>query len=261
MLFRVLILSFCCAIFSLSGSYANVKGKPVKVKEYTFKVQKSFPHDRTAYTQGLFIKDGIMYESTGQYGESSMRKVDISTGNILSKINFNRAYFIEGSCFVEGRIYILTWREGICFVYSGDMKTKLTEFRYNGEGWGLTFDGKSLIMSDGSSRLSFIDPNTFIETRHIDVTLFGRKVSLLNELEYIDGEIWANVYGSNMILIIDPKSGEVTGRVDCTNLLPSGKKTLSTDVLNGIAWDSQKRYLYLTGKNWPLLFRISLIDK
>lgn len=230
-------------------------------KDYTLKVLESYPHDVSGYTQGLFFHNGILYESTGQYGSSSFRKVDLYSGNVESRIDFPSNYFIEGSCVIDGRVYILTWYEEVCFVYDIETYTPLAQFRYSGQGWGLTTDGESLIMSNGSSVISFRDPMTFLETRSVKVKLEGREISYLNELEYIDGKIWANVYGLDYILIIDPSSGNVEGRVDCRGLLDPHYKNSDVDVLNGIAFNQEEGAIYLTGKYWPKLYRITLIEK
>ena len=227
-----------------------------KVKNYRVQVEGSFPHDATAYTQGLFFHGGDLYETTGQYGQSSIRKVDLRSGKILNYLSVDKKYFVEGSCVLNGRMYVLTWMEKVCFVYDIANMKKIGELRNPREGWGMTTDGRTLIMSDGSDKIFFMDPLTFMEHRHIDVTLNGKKISYINELEYIDGKIWANVYTTDTILIIDPESGKVEGVVDCRNLLPYAMRRPNTDVLNGIAWDGKD--IYLTGKNWPKIFRVSL---
>ena len=182
------------------------------VNMYKCKVEGVLNHDASSYTQGLFCHNGDLYESAGQYGESSMRKVDLNTGKVLKRKNFDTKYFVEGSCIVNGNLYILTWQEGTCFVCDPATFDQRGMIRYSGEGWGLTTDGKYLIMSDGSSTLYFLDPESFIAKKSITVTLKGSKMSYLNELEYIEGSIWANVYGADDILIIDPSDGTVTCR-------------------------------------------------
>ena len=169
--------------------------------------------------------------------------------------------FGEGSCVFDGRAYILTWYEGKCLVYDIASFTKLAELAYQGQGWGLTTDGRSLIMSDGSSRLSFRDPVTFLEQRTLTVRDGGDEVQYINELEYIDGKIWANVYGLDEIFIIDPVSGQVTGKVDCRGLLDARYRTAAVDVLNGIAWNSADGSLYLTGKYWPRMYKVTIKEK
>lgn len=230
-------------------------------KRYTYKVDKVLPHDVLSYTQGLFFYNGELYESAGQYGESSFRKVDLNSGMVLKRENFASKYFIEGSCALDGRLYILTWKENTCFVCDINTFKQLGILRYQGEGWGLTTDGKSLIMSDGSSKLYFRKPDNFQLIREIDVTVGNSPVRYLNELEYIKGEIWANVYGSDTIVRIDPATGKVKSMIDCSNLLPGYLIKRDTDVLNGIAYDAKNDHIYLTGKYWPKMYRISLVEK
>lgn len=236
-------------------------GPQTDVARYVIDTKEEIRHDLAAYTQGFFFHDGYLYESTGQYGESSFRKVDPATGKVLKQEILPAQYFGEGSCVFDGRAYILSWYEGTCFVYDIDSFTKLAELKYQGQGWGLTTDGRSLIMSDGTSRLSFRDPMTFIEQRTLTVRDGGDEVQYLNELEYIDGEIWANVYGLDEIFIIDPLSGQVTAKVDCRGLLDSRYRTSAVDVLNGIAWNPVDSSLYLTGKYWPRMYKVTVKEK
>lgn len=231
------------------------------VKEYSLKILEVLNHDVNAYTQGLFFYKGRLFESSGQYGESFFREVDIKNGSAIRSFNLPKKYFAEGAVVFNERIYLLTWMEREVLVY--DIKTfkqigKLFNMR---EGWGLTTDGKQLISSDGSSTICFHDPETFRELSKIVVTLKGKKVSELNELEYIEGSIWANIYGSDTIVIIDPKTGDVTATVDCKNLLSNKLRTSRTDVLNGIAYNPITKSIYLTGKYWPKMFRVELVEK
>lgn len=230
-------------------------------KNYGFKVEETLPHDVSAYTQGLFFYDGQLYESAGQYGESNFRKVDLKSGKVLQRENFEGRYFVEGSCALDGKLYILTWRESECFVYDIATMKRLGTLRYQGEGWGLTTDGKSLIMSDGTSRITFRDPETFVVQREITVTHNGKKLPLLNELEYIKGEIWANIYTYDLIARIDPETGVVKGTVNCSGLLPVAQHSLRTDVLNGIAYDAKSGGIYLTGKYWPKMYKVKIVEK
>ena len=231
-----------------------------KVKNYVLQVVNSYPHDRTSYTQGLFFHDGQMYESTGLNGKSTFRKVDIATGKALSRLNFDRKYFIEGSVEKDGKIFILTWENNLAFIYDAATLQYRSSYSYPREGWGLTTDGKYLIASDGSSRLYFMD-DTFNVKKTLTVKLEGRQVSLLNELEYIDGRIWANVYLSDLIVIIDPETGNVTATVDCSGLLPRNLRDRDTDVLNGIAYNPADGRIYLTGKNWCRLYEVKTVEK
>ena len=214
------------ALIALSSCACTASAQ--NVKTYGFKVEETVPHDVASYTQGLFFHEGQLYESAGQYGQSSFRKVDLQTGKVLKRLNFEGRYFVEGSCVLNGRLFILTWQEHECFVYDLASLEKIGTCRYNGEGWGLTTDGKSLIMSDGSSTITFRNPDTFAPERTITVTLRGQKVMYLNELEYIKGEIWANVYGTDQIVRINPQTGAVTGVINCRGLLPPAVPTCST---------------------------------
>ncbi len=234
-------------------------------KRVRVKVLQEYPHNVKSYTQGLFFHNGIMYESTGQYGESKFLIVNYKSGKIFRQWIFPNKYFIEGSCYLNGRLYILTWQENKCFVYKLPPHKKVTdndlerigEINYRGEGWGITTDGKQLIMSDGSSYLSFLDPDSFYCFNKIQVTLDGKPIDYLNELEFINGKIWANVYGSDAIVIINPDSGVIEVLIDCRDLLPESLKTAKTDVLNGIAYNPEDNGVYVTGKYWPLLYKIS----
>ena len=229
-----------------------------QVAYYNCKVEQTFPHDEGSYTQGLFFHNGVLYESTGQYGESTMRKVDIATGDAQQRMDFDSVYFAEGSCILGGKLYVLTWMEGVCFVMDPATFEITGQFPNKHQGWGLTTDGTDLIMSDGSSRLFYMDPETFAQKKSVSVTLNGHAVPYLNELEYINGRIWANVYGKDQIVIIEPKSGEVEGLVDCRQLRTAFRNTSRTDVLNGIAYNPDTKETYLTGKYWPLTFKISI---
>lgn len=232
-------------------------GCTARVKRYRAEVVKEYPHDPKAYTQGLFFDSGTLCESTGQFGESSFRLTELQTGRVIRKLDFARKYFGEGSVMLGGRLYILTWLNRVAFVYDAATLEYRQTYSYPREGWGLTTDGRSLIASDGSARLYFLSPEFRLE-RSVDVKLDGRPLKYLNELEWIDGRIWANVYMSDMIAIIDPASGKVEATVDCTGLLPSRLRTPDTDVLNGIAVDPADGRIYLTGKNWPRLYEIRL---
>ncbi|MFA6770564.1 MAG: glutaminyl-peptide cyclotransferase [Bacteroidales bacterium] len=232
-----------------------------KIKEYSAKVAEVLSHDVNTYTQGLFFHKGSLFESSGQYGVSFFREVDLKSGTAVRSFNLPQKYFAEGAVVFNERIYLLTWMEREVLVY--DVKTfrqvgKLFNAR---EGWGLTTDGKNLISTDGSSFLFFHDPNTFRELSKVEVTLKGKKVMELNELEYIEGSIWANIFGSDTIVIIDPKTGNVTATVDCENLLPLKLRTSKTDVLNGIAYNPVTKAIYLTGKYWPKMYRVELVEK
>lgn len=231
------------------------------VKQYKVRVVKDYPHDDEAYTQGLFFDDeaGRFCESTGQFGKSSFRLVDLESGKVLRKLSFNDKYFAEGSVMLGGKLYILTWTNRVAFVYDAETLEYEKTYSYPRAGWGLTTDGKSLIASDGSSSLYFMD-GKFSVLKTLKVTLNGRPINNLNELEWIEGKIWANVYLTDMILIINPESGKVEATIDCSGLLPKSLKTPDTDVLNGIAYDKKNKKTYLTGKNWSRLYEIKLVE-
>lgn len=244
---------------SEQGIQSNVSRTKVKVTGYKIQIVNEFPHDVTSYTQGLFFYGGEMYESTGLNGKSTFRKVDIKTGKPLYRLDFDKKYFLEGSVEKDGNIYMLTWMNGVAFVYDAKTLEYKSTFSYPREGWGLTTDGKSLIASDGTANLYFMD-DSFKTERKLTVKLNGRPVRDLNELEYIDGKIWANVYLTDMIVIINPADGNVTGIVDCSGLLPDNLRTEDTDVLNGIARNPVDGKLYLTGKNWSRLYEVALVE-
>lgn len=231
-----------------------------KVKEYRLEVVQEYPHDTESYTQGLFFHEGDMYESTGLHGKSTFRKVDLLTGEALEKMNFDKKYFIEGSVVMDGNLYILTWESRMAFVYDARTLEYKSSWKYPREGWGITTDGKQLIASDGTANLYFMNEN-FALDRKVVVRYEETPVRFLNELEYIDGRVWANVYTSDEIVIINPKDGRVEGVIDCRGLLPKNLHTSSTDVLNGIAYDPENEKIYLTGKNWPRLYEVKLIEK
>ena len=231
-----------------------------KVKEYNLKVVKEYPHERNAYTQGLFFYDGDLYESTGQFGESSFRRVDLNTGKAAICVKFNKKYFAEGSVRIADNIYILTWTNRVAFIYDAITFERKSIITYPREGWGLTTDGKDLIASDGSSRLYFMDERYKLR-KTVNVTLNGRSLNMLNELEYIDGKIWANVYLTDMLVIINPESGIVEGMIDCTDLLGKKYRNGKEDVLNCNAYDAKTNSIFLTGKYCNKLFEIRLIEK
>jgi glutaminyl-peptide cyclotransferase len=229
-----------------------------RLPTYTYEVVKAYPHDKGAFTQGLVFYQGALYESTGLNGSSSLRRVELETGKVLKKIEVPIEFFAEGLALFNGRLYQLTWQTQRGFVYDLDSFNKLREFSYAGEGWGLTRDAHSLIMSDGSSRIRFIDPNTFEVQRLITVQDNGRDVIQLNELEYIKGEIYANIWMDDRIARIDPQSGKVNAWIDLSGLLPPEARTDPGAVLNGIAYDESSDRLFVTGKLWPKLFEIKL---
>ena len=230
-----------------------------QVKQYGLKVVKEYPHRRDAYTQGLFFHGGTLWETTGQYGESSIRTVDLASGEPIEVKKLNGKYFGEGAAILDGVLYILTWTNKVAFKYDAASLTYRQTLRYPREGWGLTTDGKQLIASDGTAHLYFMDKDLKLLKR-LSVTMNGRPLRYLNELEWIDGKVWANVYTTDTIVIINPASGKVEAAIDCTGLLPAKLRGPETDVLNGIACDAEGR-VYLTGKNWPRLYQVELVKK
>ena len=220
-------------------------------------VVATYPHDPGAFTQGLLWHRGSLYESTGMYGTSSLREVELATGRVLRRVDLDPSLFAEGLALAGDRLVQLTYQSEIGWVWDLETFSRLSEFTYRGEGWGLTFDGTDLIESDGSSRLSFRSPADFSLRRELAVHRGGRPQFYLNELEWVNGEIWANVWQSDEILRIDPRTGEVTGSVDASQLLAPEERR-HTDVLNGIAWDPERKLFLLTGKYWPKLFAVSI---
>jgi len=224
----------------------------------TYEVLNIFPHDPQAFTQGLVYHEGYLYESTGLYGGSSLRKVELETGEVLRKVDLSEAYFAEGLALYEDRLFQLTWREGTGFIYGLEDFSLIDQFVYQTEGWGLTHDGERLIMSDGTNNLYFLDPNTLQITKTLEVTFMGEEIVRLNELEYIRGEIYANIWQTDYIVRIDPTTGDVLGWIDLGGILPEDLRG-GTDVLNGIAYDQEGDRLFVTGKFWPQLYEIQLI--
>lgn len=221
------------------------------------RVIAEYPHDPGAFTQGLFFHDGRLFESTGQQGQSTLREVDLATGKVTREVRLPRQYFGEGATTWGDNIVSLTWTHGKAFRWERDTFRLIGEHSYSGEGWGLTQDGASLILSDGTSTLRFLDPDSFVERRRISVTWRGRPVSQINELEYMRGEVLANIWHTDLIARIDPESGAIRGFIDLSAITASLGLTDPEAVLNGIAWDETSGKLYVTGKNWPKLFEIA----
>jgi glutaminyl-peptide cyclotransferase len=227
---------------------------------FGYTVVKTYPHDRDAFTQGLQYHDGIFYEGTGLKGRSSIRKVQPDTGTVIQRRELAQQYFGEGITVFNGKLYQLTWQSGVAFTYDAKTFQPGKTFSYRGEGWGLTNDGTNLIMSDGSDTLRFLDPVTFAERRRLKVTASGKPVPQLNELEFVKGEVFANVWTTDYVARIDPKTGRVTGWIDFSNLLSPFERS-STDVMNGIAYDAARDRLFITGKLWPKVFEVRLTPK
>lgn len=249
------------AILLLAGCGQGVRaqsGISVTPPAATYEVVNRYPHDPAAFTQGLLFDGGVLYEGTGLNGESGVRRVELETGRVLERSEISPEYFGEGLTLLDGRLYQLTWQSQRGFVYGRDCLCQQGEFTYEGEGWGLATDGQSLILSDGTPRIRFLDPKTFAVTRSIEVTYNGLRVLQLNELEYIHGEIYANIWQTDYIVRIDPATGNVTGWINLGGLLPLTDRRPGTDVLNGIAYDPATDRLFVTGKKWPALFEIRL---
>ena len=224
-----------------------------------YRVVRAYPHDPDAFTQGLVIADGRLFEGTGLNGRSSVREVELETGRVLRRRPLAPEHFGEGLTELGGRLFQLTWTGGVGFVYDRATFEPVRRFSYAGEGWGLTHDGRRLIMSDGTAQLRFLDPGTLAETGRITVTDEGRPVPRLNELEWVEGEVFANVWTTDRIARIDPATGRVTGWIDLSGLLsPADRAGRPVDVLNGIAYDRARKRLFVTGKLWPKLYEITL---
>ncbi len=236
---------------------------PFRVQNFNYEVISAYPHDPGAFTQGLVYHQGFLYESTGLEGKSSLRQVDLATGQVLKKVDVPTPYFAEGLALFNNHFYQLTWQSQKAFVYNFDFGpgfAPVKTFSYSGEGWGLTDDGQSLIMSNGSNQIRFLHPETLQIQRTISVTDNDRPVNMLNELEFIKGEIFANIWLTDRIARIDPASGRVTGWINLAGLLTPEERNRA-DVLNGIAYDEAGDRLFVTGKLWPKLFQIKLITR
>lgn len=229
---------------------------------YDYHVKNIFPHDPLAFTQGLVYWNGVLYEGTGLYGRSSLRKVEVETGAVLQQHDLDAEFFGEGIAVVGDRIFQLTWQNGVGFIYDRDSFEELQRFSYTTEGWGLTYDGEHLIMSDGTPTIYYLNPDTLQEVRRLRVTLEGQPLPRLNELEYVEGKILANVWQTDYIVQIDPETGVVDGVYDFTGLLQQAPPFQgSYDVLNGIAYDAENKRLFVTGKLWPYLFEVDGVPR
>ncbi|HPR35905.1 MAG TPA: glutaminyl-peptide cyclotransferase [Anaerolineaceae bacterium] len=226
-----------------------------------YEILATLPHDPTCYTQGLVIDEGVFFESCGLYEQSSLRKVDPTSGVVQAETELDTSYFAEGLVLLEGKLYQLTWKENTGFVYDANTLELLRTFNYQTEGWGLTTDGSALILSDGSNTLYWVDSGTMHVVRQVNVSYQGQPVEYLNELEYINGTIFANIYLTDTIVAIDPDDGSVVSLIDLTGLRPEQNLGIQGEVLNGIAYDSINDKLYLTGKNWPNLYEVRLLPK
>jgi glutamine cyclotransferase len=245
-------------VMLLAVSPAAQSPLPNGVEQLRVQVVKSYPHDRRAFTQGLLLHQGTLYESTGQVGESSLRQVEVETGRVIRKVNVPPPYFAEGLALVGDRLIQLTWQHGRAFTYDRRTLARQSEFAYQGEGWGLCYDGTHLVMSDGSANLTYRKPSDFAVAKTVRVTMDGRPFAQLNELECVDGTVYANVWQTETIVRIDPASGRVTERINAANLL-SPIERRGVDVLNGITFDPADKTFLITGKYWPKLFRVKFV--
>jgi glutaminyl-peptide cyclotransferase len=252
------ILCMGLAVMGVIGFLSPQRGDSPPT--FGYRVVRSYPHDPQAFTQGLIYRDGVLYEGTGLYGRSSIRKVKLETGEVLQVQNVPTQYFGEGITDWNGTIVELTWRTEVGFVYNLSTFQQIRTFHFDGEGWGLTHDATQLIMSDGSEQLRFLDPATFLETRRIVVHDATGPVKALNELEVVRGEIYANVWQTDRIARISPSDGRVTGWIDLQGLLPQAERA-GVDVLNGIAYDAAGDRLFVTGKLWPRVFEIKIVPR
>jgi len=257
------ILALSCADLSRPSSPTNTIDSKISstIPVYTFKVANIYPHDRYAFTQGLVLDDDVLYEGTGLHGHSTLRRVRLETGEILHTYALPAQFFGEGITIYEDKIIQLTWQSKVGFVYDKASFKLLREFNYSTEGWGITFDGKNLIMSDGTSTLHFLDPESFQEISQIRVFDKDTPVTFLNELEYVKGEIYANVWQTDLIARIAPETGKVAGWIDLKGLLNSQDRNAPVSDLNGIAYDAKNDRLFVTGKLWPRIFEIELVTK
>lgn len=255
----LLVLTGVFFIYHYSNLEPSANSNVIPV--YTYKVVNTYPHDRSAFTEGLVFEDGVLYEGTGLRGYSNLRRVKLETGEILQICELPPQYFGEGVTVYGNKIIQLTWQSHIGFVYDKYSFKLLQEFNYPDEGWGITHDGKHLIMSDGTSTLHFLNPETFEEISQIEVSANNTPVTRINELEYIQGEIYANIWQTERIARIDPLTGQVIGWIDLKGILSPEDDSETVDVLNGIAYDLKNSRLFVTGKFWPKLFEIELIGQ
>ncbi|MFN4984987.1 MAG: glutaminyl-peptide cyclotransferase [Ignavibacteria bacterium] len=265
-LHRLGIISILCAILWGCSETEKPTGelqststpKREQVDQLSFTIVRRLPHSQEAFTQGLEVYNGAFLESTGQYGSSTIRQVDIPTGKVLKSRAIDKSFFGEGLTELNSTVYMLTWLNQQGLIFDASTLRQTGTFRYSGEGWGITNDGKHLYISNGTSVISVLDPTSWTIVRTIPITLDGMAVSQLNELEWIDGAIWANVWQSDRVIRISPTTGNVTGVLDLTGILPQNERTPTTDVLNGLAWNPSSKTLFVTGKNWPAVFELSI---
>jgi glutaminyl-peptide cyclotransferase len=252
------LLGIVAAFVAVPSSSGMLHGQMTVPQKLKVVVVASYPHDRSAFTQGLIWRDGVLYESTGLVGQSSLRKVNLTTGAVNRQVSVPPPYFAEGLADVGNRLFQLTWQHGRVFVYDKNTLNRVAEHGYDGEGWGLCHDGRALIMSNGGDALTVRSPDTFAVTRTVKVTEGGRPLGRLNELECVDGDVYANVWTTDTIVRIGMKTGHVSATIDASGLLTPAER-LGTDVLNGIAYDPADKTFLITGKLWPKLFRVRFV--
>ena len=258
---RIVTILIAFAVLASCGGARRKVAAPQAVEPqfYTYRVVAEYPHSRTSYTQGLQFVDGELWEGTGEYGHSRLMRTDLATGKILAKSDNSAKEFGEGITVLGDKIYQLTWLNGKMHIYDRKSLKLIATHTYKGEGWGLTTDGAKLYMSDGTHAIRVLNAETLQQERRIGVTLRGESLHNINELEWIDGKIWANIYTTDYIAIINPQNGVVEGVVNLSGILPTTERDYKTDVLNGIAYDKATNRILVTGKNWSKLFEIKLI--
>lgn len=258
-LFSTAFIAGCCV--NCPRAVPPTDGEPPETLVfYTVQVVNTFPHDPQAFTQGLAFADGFLYEGTGMHGASCLKKVALETGETLQRVDLGRSYFGEGIALQGDRIIQLTWKNQTAFIYDRKTFESKGKYSYLGEGWGLTFDGSRFILSDGTAQLRFLDKDSFQPLSSLYVRDGQKLIKNLNELEFIDGKVFANIWREERIAIIDPETGYVTAWIDLTGLLTKEERK-HVDVLNGIAWDASGERLFVTGKYWPKLFEIQLVEQ
>jgi len=258
------LLALAVVLTALTQLLPAQSSQPVpaqRTPEYTFKLVQVFPHDPAAFTQGLAYRDGFLYEGTGLNGQSSLRKVSLETGAVVQRVDLTSEFFGEGVTLLRNEVVQLTWQSQTGFIYNLSDFKLLRTFAYSGDGWGLTTNGRDFFMSDGTAQLRVLDGNTLAEKRRIQVRDGDKPIDQLNELEYVEGEIFANVWQTNRIARISPQTGKVIGWIDLAGLLPPVYHLESGAVLNGIAYDPDRKRLFVTGKLWPSIFQIQLVPK
>ena len=258
---RIVTILIAFAMLVSCGGVRKKSATPQAVEPtfYTYEVVAEYPHSRTSYTQGLQFVDGELWEGTGEYGRSRILRTDLATGKVLQSKELSKEEFGEGITVLGDKIYQLTWLNGKLHTYDRKTLKHLDTHTYKGEGWGLTTDGEKLYMSDGTNHIRVLNPETLAQERRFGVTLRGESLQYLNELEWIEGKIWANVYTTDHIVIINPENGVVEGVINLAGILPTSEYDSRTDVLNGIAYDKVSKRIFVTGKNWSKLFEIKLI--